>query len=61
MTTAQRETSASVSAKRKLTARDFVNVGIFTVLYFFVTFLGGCVGMISPAMMLVGFAVAIVV
>ena len=61
MTPAQREPSASVNAKRKLTARDFVNVGIFTVLYFFVTFLGGCVGMISPAMMLVGFAVAIVV
>lgn len=61
MTTAQRESTATTATKRKLTARDFVNVGIFTVLYFFVTFLGGCVGMASPAMMLAGFAVAIAV
>ena len=61
MTTAQRESTATTATKRKLTARDFVNVGIFTVLYFFVTFLGGCVGMVSPAMMLAGFAVAIAV
>lgn len=44
---------------RPLTARDLINVGIFTALYFVVAFGTGMIGIFNPALMFVGWVIAI--
>ncbi|MEZ2122426.1 MULTISPECIES: MptD family putative ECF transporter S component [unclassified Corynebacterium] len=43
----------------RLDTRDFINVGIFTVIYFVVLFLTGMLGIISPLSMFIGFTVGL--
>lgn len=43
----------------KLTPRDFINVGIFSALYFIVTFACGMIGFAGPAFMFVGWFIGI--
>lgn len=45
--------------KSKLSTRDLINIGVFTVIYVIIFFGLGMLGIISPQMMLVGFAAAI--
>lgn len=47
--------------KSTLTTRDFINIGVFTVIYVIIFFGLGMLGIISPQMMLVGFAIAILI
>ncbi|GAA2180833.1 MptD family putative ECF transporter S component [Brooklawnia cerclae] len=42
----------------KLSARHLVNIGVFTAIYFVIMFGGGMLGIISPAMILVGALIA---
>lgn len=47
--------------KSTLTTRDFINIGVFTVIYVIIFFGLGLLGIISPQMMMVGFAIAILI
>lgn len=56
MTSQQADTT-----RPKLTTRDLVNIGVYTAIYFVITFLGGMVGIVSPIGMFVGFALSTIV
>nr|WP_282441462.1 MptD family putative ECF transporter S component [Corynebacterium antarcticum] len=43
----------------RLDTRDFINVGIFTVIYFLILFATGMLGMIGPLIMFVGFGLGL--
>lgn len=47
--------------KSKLSTRDLINIGVFTVIYVIIFFGLGLLGIISPQMMLVSFAIAILI
>lgn len=51
---------ATTPVRRHMTPRDLVNVGLYTVLYFIVLCIGALGHLVTPALMLVGFGVAIV-
>lgn len=40
--------------------RDFINIGVFTAIYFVLVFASGMLGIINPLMMFVGFALGII-
>ncbi len=41
--------------------RDLINIGVFTAIYFVVTFVSGMIGMAGPAFMFVGFLIGALV
>ena len=43
----------------RLETRDLINVGVFTVIYFVVLFITGMLGIFSPVVMFVGFALGL--
>jgi energy-coupling factor transport system substrate-specific component len=51
----------STVSRPKLGTRDLVNIGVYTAIYYVVTFLGGMVGIVSPIGMFVGFALSAIV
>ena len=40
--------------------RDFINIGVFTAIYFVLVFGTGMLGIINPAMMFVGYALGLI-
>ncbi|MDO5747712.1 MAG: MptD family putative ECF transporter S component [Actinomycetaceae bacterium] len=46
--------------KFSLTTRDYINIGVFTVLYFVVFFVAGMFGLISPGAIFLGWVVGII-
>lgn len=44
----------------RLTTRDYINVGIFTALYFVLFFATGMIGIINPLMMFAGWAIGLI-
>lgn len=59
-TAASTAPAPATPARRRMTPRDLVNVGLYTVLYFIVLCIGALGHLVTPALMLVGFGVAIV-
>ncbi|MDN6210467.1 MptD family putative ECF transporter S component [Bifidobacterium crudilactis] len=51
----------STVSRPKLGTRDLVNIGVYTAIYYVVTFLGGMVGIVSPIGMFVGFTLSAIV
>ncbi len=50
---------SQVNSKTGLTARDLINVGIFTAIYFVIMFASGMLGIAGPALLLVGHAISV--
>ncbi|MDO5747795.1 MAG: MptD family putative ECF transporter S component [Actinomycetaceae bacterium] len=46
--------------KFDLKTRDFINIGIFAVIYFLLVYLSGMIGFFGPWFMFVGFTIAII-
>ncbi|GAA6123248.1 MptD family putative ECF transporter S component [Bifidobacterium psychraerophilum] len=49
------------TSRLTLGTRDLVNIGVFTAIYYFVTFLGGMMGIISPIGMFAGFTLSTII
>lgn len=44
-----------------LAPRDLINIGVFSAIYFAVTFIGAMIGFLGPVMMFVGFALSVLI
>ncbi|MFD5869117.1 MptD family putative ECF transporter S component [Corynebacterium sp. NPDC060344] len=53
-------TTATETRGNRMTTRDFINVGIFTALYYVVFFATGMIGFINPILMFVGWAAGLI-
>ncbi|MCI1635667.1 MptD family putative ECF transporter S component [Bifidobacterium sp.] len=51
----------TTSSRSKISTRDLVNIGVYTAIYYVITFLGGMVGIVSPIGMFVGFVLSTII
>lgn len=50
----------AVNAANRLTTRDLINAGIFSALYFFITFITGMIGFVGPQFTFLGWLIGII-